>query len=100
VVDEPRLVATRGGIDHRLAVGDEQEGVVVVRIGILVTLVRILVGNAVAEVLDQALALLDVTACETAVTMHGRVAHDEPLVVRFAGIIDLDTCHVRPPRAP
>src|SRR5690606_28676056 len=50
VVDETRIVATPGGVDHGLAIGDEQEGMVVVRISILVTLVRFLVRQALANI--------------------------------------------------
>ena len=48
VIDEARLVATAGGVDHRAAVGNEQECVVVVRVRIFIALVGILVREPLA----------------------------------------------------
>ena len=53
VIDEARVVAADAGVDDRALVDDEQERVVVVLVVVLVALVRLLVRDAVAEVLDR-----------------------------------------------
>ncbi len=72
VIDEARVVAAHARIDHGLLVDDEQERVVVVLVMVLVALVRLRVGDAIAEVLVERLALLDVARGEGAVAVHVR----------------------------
>src|SRR6185295_14505937 len=75
VIDEARVVAADAGVDDRALVDDEQERVVVVLVVVLVTLVRFLVRDALAEILVEAFSLLDVAQCECAVTVYGRMTH-------------------------
>jgi len=56
VIHEARLVAIDAGIDHGVRVDDEQEGVVVARILVVVTAIRFPVRHALAQVRDDACA--------------------------------------------
>ncbi len=70
VIDETRIVATDARVDHGLLVDDEQERVIVVLVMIFVARIGRGVRHAVAEVLDDPRAFLDVPAGEHASPMH------------------------------
>ncbi len=73
MVDESCVVAADRRIDDRVPVDDEQEGVIVVDVVILVTIVRGPVRNALAEILDDARALPDRRQSEYARPCNGEL---------------------------
>jgi len=77
VIHEARLVAIDAGIDHGVRVDDEQEGVVVARILVVVTAIRFPVRHALAQVLDDACAARDAPRGEHTQAVQARIAHLE-----------------------
>ncbi len=63
------------GVDHGVFVDDEQERVVVALVVVFVALVGGGMRHAVAEIFEDARALLDGLHGEHAAAVHGRVAH-------------------------
>src|SRR5436190_6280736 len=59
VIDEPGVVPVHGGVDARLVIDREQEGVVAVQLVVVVPLVRRAPRDALAEILDDPSALPD-----------------------------------------
>ena len=78
MIDEAGGVALHTGVDHRLAVDDEQKSVVVVRIVILVTLVGFLVRDALTEIFDHPRALGDALRGKNAPAMDAGIADFDP----------------------
>ena len=78
VVDETRGVAAHARIDDDMSIDDEQEGVVVVRVVVLVTVIGFLVRDAVAEILDDARPFGDAARGEHALAVDGGFADLDP----------------------
>jgi len=57
MIDEARIIATHGGVDDCVFVDDEQEGVIVVDVVIVIAIVRRLVREALPEIFDDPRAL-------------------------------------------
>ena len=75
VIDEARVVAADGGVDHGVFVDDEQERVIVVLVVIFVTRIGRGVRHAIAEILEDARALGDRRDGEHAAAVHVGIAH-------------------------
>src|SRR4051794_11005205 len=80
VVDETRVVAADGGVDHHRPADAEQEGVMTPHAGIVIPLVGFLMGDAFSDVLDDARAFLDRPSGEGATSLDLRAAQLEILV--------------------
>ena len=66
MIDEARIVAVGAAIDDDAAIDDEQKGVVVARVLVLVAPIGLAVRDAIAEILDDARALADAAQREHA----------------------------------
>ena len=66
MIDEARVVAVGAAVDDDAAIDDEQEGVVVARVLVLVAPVGLAMRDAIAEILDDAGALADAAQREYA----------------------------------
>src|SRR5882762_9572686 len=75
VIHETRLVAIDAGVDHGVRVDDEQEGVVIARILVVVTAIRLRMRHALTQVLDDACAARDAPRGEHTQTVQARIAH-------------------------
>src|SRR6266849_175217 len=77
MVDVARLVSSDAAVDHGLGIDGEQKGVIVVRILVVVARVRLVVADALTEVLDDGRPLADPAGCEYAVAVDARMAYFE-----------------------
>jgi hypothetical protein len=75
VVDEARVVSADTGIDDRVLVDNEQEGVIVADVVVFVTRVGRLVRQALPEILENSRALPDGGDGKNAAAMYRRIAH-------------------------
>ena len=84
MIDEARLIAADRGVDYRLGINDEQKGVIVVRVVIVVAPIRLAMTDAIAGIFDDARPLRNAHPRENAATVNRRITHANPGI---AGLI-------------
>src|SRR3984957_7095942 len=77
VIEETRVITVGARIDDGLRIDDEEERVAVVLLLRLIAPISLVVGNALSEILDDALALLDPAGRKHSAAMYVGIAHQD-----------------------